>query len=650
MVEVTRQRGAAVRWGAGEMGVALVGIAWVVLAAFWATEGVLGVDSLIHLAMVDAFAREGSFVMENGFGAYRSPNLVLENITVVGDRLVPQYPGGWAIMAAPAYLVAGIRGVILMNAVASALTLAMVYLAAEALFRDRRVAVSAALIYGLGTFAVDYAFGVWPHAVATFLVTAAFAAAARGWRGSERDELRGFLVAGLLLGLAVNVRVDAIFAVAGIGAWMLAAARRPYAGLAMLALGLAPGLMAATAINYAKFGRLSPITYGKSTGGGTSLSAYAPFLPAVAAAGLALLALGLERVRSVLQRPAVLAAILAGVAALVVLVPALRAVALRVAEGFYVLVVDFQAHPFPGRGLTMAEDGTILSYGLAKKALLQSLPYAAVVLVLLPRLVRGPDRAALGLCVLLMLPFILFFSARTWHGAGFNNMRYFLHVVPPLAILSAVALRELARTPDRHRTIALGAQILLVGAVAAYAAWRGLSFGVFFQRVLPTVLTLAIAAVAVLFLLSRGRARAVATSSLEGLVVVGLFTAFVSAWVFDVAVGQKERRISAETIALANRLPEDALVMTRVTSHAGFRLNRPPAITANVDAGEGGFDAELLRRARADGRPVYAQGRELAERLVAAGAAGEAQPEFGVDERWEFYRLAPPADTGGGGD
>lgn len=649
MIELTQQRAATSRRGAAEISVALVGIAWIVLAAFWAAEGVLGVDSLIHLAMVDAFARDGSFVMENGFGAHRSPNLVLENVTVIGDRLVPQYPGGWAIAAAPAYLIGGIRGVILLNAVASALTLAMIYVAAEALFRDRRVAVSAALIHALGTFAIDYAFGVWPHAVATFLVTAGFAAAARGWRGSERDELRGFLVAGVVLGLAVNVRVDAIFAVAGIAAWMMAAARRPYAGLAMLVLGLAPGLVAATAINYAKFGLLSPITYGKS-GGGASFSTYAPYLPAVAAVGLACLALGLRRVRSVARRPAVLVAVFVGMAALIVLVPALRAVSLRIAEGFYVLVVDFQAHAFPGRGLIMAEDGTILSYGLAKKALLQSLPYAAVVIVLLPRLIRGPDRAALGLCVLFALPFILFFSATTWHGAGFNNMRYFLHIVPPLAILSAVALRELVRTPDRRRAIALAAQFLFIGAVAAYAAWRGLSFGVFFQRVLPTVLTFAIAAAALLFLISRGRARGAAASSLEGLVLVGLVTAFISAWLFDVGVGQKERRISAETIELANRLPEDAVVMTRVTSRAGFRLNRPPAITANVDAGEGPFDAALLARVRADGRPVYAQGRELADAMVAAGAANEARAEFGVDERWEFYRLAPPADTGAVGN
>ena len=63
-------------------------------------------------------------------------------MVVSGGRLAPQYPGGWGILAAPAYLAGGLRGVILVNAVASALTLPLIWLAASALFGDRRVAAS----------------------------------------------------------------------------------------------------------------------------------------------------------------------------------------------------------------------------------------------------------------------------------------------------------------------------------------------------------------------------------------------------------------------------------------------------------------------------------------------------------------------------
>ncbi|MHA1528175.1 MAG: glycosyltransferase family 39 protein [Alphaproteobacteria bacterium] len=620
---------------------AAVGVFWVVLAAFWAIPGVFGGDGLIYRAMIDAFLRNGSLLVENGYDFYPSPALAPVNMVVSGGRLVPQYPGGWGILAAPAYLAGGVRGVILVNVVASALTLPLIWLAASALFGDRRVAATAALIYALATFAVDYALAFWPHGITTFLVTAAFAATARGWRGTHHEGLSGLLVAGLAIGLAINIRVDAILAAAAIGAWTMGTARRPYATLGVLVLGLLPGLAAAAAINHAKFGSLSPFSYGRSSGG-VSLSSYAELLPVLAVAGIAFLALGLTRIRATAFRPGVQAAIFAAALAAILLLPSLRDLAERIAQGFYVLVIDLQAHPVPGRGVFQQEDGTILMFGTYKKALLQSLPYAVLMVVLAPRLIRGPDRAPLAFCVLFMLAFIAFFSVNTWHGGASNNMRYFLNIVPIMAMLSALALREISNAAGRWPAVAVVAEVALLAAVFAYVSWRGFSLGFAIENTLPIALVMAIALLSVVFLVSRRGVRAVAASALRGLAAVGLVTAFISVWFIDIQVAQNERRINTEMAGLANRLPADALVMTFITSYAGYRLNQPPAMTAKADYATRAFDAGLVAHAFANGRPVYAQSRRLAEAMVETGAAGAATPMFGIEESKEFFRMAPP--------
>lgn len=45
-----------VGWRAGEIAIALIGLAWVVLAALWAAPGVFTIEGLTYLAMIDAFA------------------------------------------------------------------------------------------------------------------------------------------------------------------------------------------------------------------------------------------------------------------------------------------------------------------------------------------------------------------------------------------------------------------------------------------------------------------------------------------------------------------------------------------------------------------------------------------------------------------
>lgn len=646
MTEIADKRPASARWGVGEAAVALIGVVWVVAGAVWAVPAYLGPDGLIYAGMLDAFARHGSLFIGNGYEAYGSEALTLSFMSPAEGGLAPQYPGGWGILGAPVYAAWGIRGVIVLNAVASALTLPLIWATARALFEDRDIAVHAALIFGIASFAVDYAFGFSPHAVTTLLTTAALAAAAHGWRGGEWPERRGALVAGLILGLGANIRVDALILAAPIGVWLLGAGRRPYVATAWLAAGLLPGLAAAAAINQAKFGTLSPISYG-SGGGATSIQYYAGLAPLAIAGVLAALTLGFERVRAMLYRPRSLLIVAVGLTALLLALPPTREVMLRLGRGFWVLVVDFQAIGVPGRGLALNPDGTISAFGALKKALLQSMPYAAIILILGDRLVRGPSRAGLALCLLVVALTIAPFAYGAWHGGASKNMRYFLNLLPALAILSAAALERTARLAQAHPSPAV-ARWALTGVVAAalgYGVLRGYDIGYVLEATLANMIVLALALLALVALITRDARRGAAASAMRGVAALGLAVAFHSAWVADLRVTQTQRASNLAVWSAADPLPRDALVVSYTVEFVPFRLNRPPALTAEADVWSLTVSDGLLAligRAFAEGRPVLAQSRYLAEQLVDLGAASGFAPRFGLSSLHEFHAMQPP--------
>lgn len=646
MTEIADSRPSTARWGAGEAVVALLGLAWIGLAAFWAVPAYLGPDGLIYTAMLDAFARHGSLFVENGYQIYGSEALTLGLTHPAQQGLAPQYPGGWGVLGAPVYAAGGIRGVIVLNALAAALTLAMVWLAARALLENQRLATGAALIYGLASFAVDYAFGFSPHAVTTFLTTAALAAVAQGWRAEGAAERFGALVAGLILGLAANIRVDALIVAAPLAVWLLGAGRRPYLAAALLIAGLVPGLVVAALINQTKFGILSPVSYG-SSGGATSLDYYARLAPLAVAGALGALALGVARVRAVLYRPGTLALVAAGLAALLLALPPTREVMLRLGRGFWVLVVDFQTIGFPGRGLALNPDATISAFGALKKALLQSMPYAAIVLILGDRLFRGPNRAGLALCLLVVGLVIAPFAYGAWHGGASKNMRYFLNLLPALAILSAAALEQAAQMARAHPSPAAGRWVLtaVVGVALGYGLLRGYDTGYVLEATLANVIVLALAVLSLVALLTRDPFRGAAASAVKSVAALGLIAAFHSAWLADLRVTQAQRASNLAVWSAADGLPRDALVVTYTIEFVPFRLNRPPALTAEADVWTLTVDDDLLaliERTFAEDRPVFAQSRHLADQLVELGAADGFAPRFGLPALYEFHAMQPP--------
>ncbi len=634
--------------GIGPLLISCVAGLWVFLAVFWVIPAPYTVDDFVYQAAIDAFAQNGGFSVSNGLEAYGPLAPKMAGMRTVEGQLVPQYPSGWTIIAAPAYIIGGIHGVILLNAIASALTLPLVWFTARSLFDDKLLATHAALIWGLATFAVNYALGFWPHSVASFLVTAGLTSIAVGWRGSSRMELLGAATAGLAIGLAITVRVDSILAVGGIVVWQMGVARRPFKALGCFLMGLAPGVGVAALFNHIKFGVLSPVSYGLNEGT-SSIPKYEGLLPIIFVVGLAVLALGLRNVRTVVYRPAIQILILAGCAMVILAVPSTRALTVTIVQGLHVLVLDFQALPVSGglpagadpHGIIVNDDGTIFMFGLVKKALLQSIPYSAIVILLMPKLAWGKERAQISFLLLFLVPLLVFFALNTFHGGMASNMRYFLSLLPPLAILSALAFREI-KVPSGGVPISIAAALFVLATSWYYALAKGYAFHFAFQQTLPNAVIATIAFLSIMVLVTNGRFRALLKNLLSGVAILGLVIATFSAWFFDVLLTRKERAENAWMTELTADLPDDALVVTYSPAKAGYRMNRPPAMTVMANFQTWQVESSLTTLAEdvlASGRPVFIQSSMLAEQMRRRGLRGSSIRRYGIADHLEFYEV-----------
>ena len=487
--------------------------------------------------------------------------------------------------------------------------------------------------------------------MAIALVTGALASAATGWRreGEARPAGLWFALSGLLLGLAVHARVDAILALPAIAFWTLGATRRPWANLALLALGLAPGLIGAAALNWMKFGLLNPLSYGRDgSGSAISVGYYARLLPLGLAAVLAAVALSLQPVRRLVYRPGAALGLLALAPLAALMLPGVGELLLRIWKGAAVLFVNLELFPemLAESGMVRLDDGTILYYGWAKKALLQSMPYAAVAVLLLPALFRGPHRAGVALGLMIVGAVLLPFALSAWIGGRANHMRYLLMAAPALVLLSALAMRQIAGKARGALPVAVGAGVLVVLAGVIVGLLRLPDPVVMLQRSIPNVLVLAIALLAVAALLSPPAFSRTAHAALRGTVAAGVVVAAISAWVLDFAAHQKYRADNRDMAVAVRALPERALFNTLYPTFAYERIGRDGTLLATTHALPARFDPALVAQALADGLPVYVQHPEVAQQIVDAGLATGAEQVTEGAPWYQLYRLVaaePPS-------
>ncbi|MEL7489724.1 MAG: hypothetical protein AAGJ73_03315 [Pseudomonadota bacterium] len=411
--------------------------------------GIFTIDEVLYLNMAHAMANYGVFYIGDASEIEGAPaiTMLLTSASAEGARTYPQYPGGYALIAAPFYFVFGPKGLILMNMLSGGACLILVYRLAEKFTGETAIARDALLLFGLATFFLNYANGIWPHMTALACLLAGVYVGVLAFEDEHTERrTRMLLLAGFLLGFSLYFRLDSIFVITAIFLWIrfFASPQKRMAAIALLA-GVLPHLVVGATINFAKYGVFQPFTYGPK-GDGDTFDAYLP----IAIAGTAMIAISfLLNVR----RPWASRAIqvfhqhrwsyLSVLVASAILI--LSLVNPRALRGLYALTIDLQAygHTPIFSSITDEIHNQKSTFGEIKKALFQSLPFAALLLIPIVDFFRGVNTRFYALSLMIIAAPITFYGLKHWHGGYSLNMRYFLPCVPFIAILCAIALRRI---------------------------------------------------------------------------------------------------------------------------------------------------------------------------------------------------------------
>ncbi len=573
-----------------------------VIGLFFVSAGLFTIDELIYLTATVAMAQDGSLIFENGFSQFGSEDLKLWFLVDGPNGLAPQYPPGMAVLSAPFYLLMGSRGLIMLNALAAAGVAFLTYRLAWRLYRSRVIALISTLVLVLGTFFLEYAWGVWPHMVSAFFVTAAFHLAIEA---NEAEQSKAVLArsfgSGLAVGAGMLVRTDAILVLPVIAACLILYSKRPIMMIAGGACGLIPGIAAGALVNLHKFGTLNFLSYGRTgSGGGDDPTTH------IGAALIVLgLLLGLVVARHLTwsarwYRPSLLAFL--GLLGIALLVPAVTAALRPVALGLYSLLVDIRTVADSRSGVKAFDDGAVvLFWGVAKKALAQSLPWLGILAAILvspwPREYRPAHVMLLIFIAIWCLPFI----ALSWHGGFSSNMRYFLPMLPPLSIFCGVLIGEfasLSRSP--LLSVLLGVATGIVGSLAIILV-SDMSLA-WLQQSGSLSLFLAIALVVAIASLANKYRQVFSTLTLF-FAGIGLGAGFFNGGLLDVAFSQLERQRSETFNEAASKVVEPALFYGAPKLFA-FAVARPESLIGVGGRLDDKVDTALISDALAAGYRV----------------------------------------------
>jgi hypothetical protein len=459
---------AAKGWNSSLATLWLVSALTLLLVGFFVSGGHLNIDEGVYHLMVRDYATTGEFRLWTGYEEFQTAELTWPIVVDRNGQLFSQYPQLYTILAAPLFALMGYKALFLINALASVGSLWLTVWLARFLFPDRPIAAGAGLIFVFATFSWDYAFASMPHALSVFCVLAAFAVAAQAH--SRLEDARSFplaMAAGLIAGLSVGIRLDAIFVLpALVVPFLFRTPWRPFHALAAVA-GALPGLMAVAAINHEKFGSFNPFTYGRESAG--NASSVLPYLT-IAAFGAIVLA-GLW----IFTRPRFRPLVSANRRSLSsLLIPQVSALLLRLLDGVFQLLVDFRIRDLgiEEGGLSRGPSGGMVYMGSLKKSLLQSCPYLAALAIPIYALFRNrKHRPAIALLFLVPLTYVAVYGYFAWHGGLGLNLRYFLPILPFTSILTAYALHDVMEDlpPDWRRSLRwVGLVLIAVYAVALF--------------------------------------------------------------------------------------------------------------------------------------------------------------------------------------
>jgi len=408
--------------------------------------GYLSIDEAVYHLMSRDFAATLTFEISNGYREFPSEECSTRFFFPVKGRLVSQYPHLFTLLVAPLYHVCGFKGLFMVNALSFIGVVLLCYLLTSKIFSDRELSLNACLVLCGATFVWEYSQAAWPHMTALLGMMAAYYLAVSALLEPNRQrQIANFFFAGLLTGISAGIRTDAILLVACF--YILYVVSSNVSGYAFLSLivGLLPGMVVLGAINQAKFGSFSPLSYGSGEKF-PMIEAGVALLLASLVSGSKFLFRRLSDNRRYKRRAVIMIFFLSGLvmSALIVTRPGARII-----RDSYSAVVDIRAVPpdFQGPAHLRTVSGGLVYIGAHKKALLQSLPYLAV--VLLPFCSMRRTRGAHSLLLLLVpvpIIYIGYYAVINHEYGGLClNYRYHLPLLPFTSIMVAYSLRELRR-------------------------------------------------------------------------------------------------------------------------------------------------------------------------------------------------------------
>ncbi len=563
-------------------------------ATFLLSPGQFTLDEFIYYAGAEAVQRSGSFVVQNGGTSLSSEQLELLILVSGPNGLVPQYPIGTALLGAPLLGLFGMHGFILVNSMGAAVTVFVLYKMTERHFGGRSEALTACALLLCGTFFLEYAFAIWPHAVSVMCVTIAMALLFDSITSDQRA-VSNSLGIGVAIGVGMLFRTDTVLAVPAVGLAMLFFPSNPFHRLFWMGLGFSPFVAAASIGNYIKFGTLNPVSYGQGAGGGTSIAGHLPVILGLLLVGVAIVGLYFIWQRIENKRNFAIAGVIA------VLLGAIVGYDFtgRYLHGFWGLVVDATNLYDPRPGVVYLPDGTVAFWGLWKKALGQSMPWLGLLLASFWGLRDVDWRIRISILLLAAVWSFPFFP-KDWHGGMGSNMRYFLALIPFACAIVAKLLLDLCRAVrEPQRYLVLGALLTVVPAFLWVIDDRSQIAHI--NQSLPTWIFLIIGVLALLG--SAPRTQSIGMKSISLISLGGGLGLSLTLAMYDLGNAQWMRNQSVELSRAYGALPDQALAYIPARFTIGWSLRKghylasPNTLVSRATEDAPAFDFQLIEGA-----------------------------------------------------